>query len=449
MASEWREVTVPEIAARRENALSTGPFGSSISSRFFQDFGIPVIRGSNLTDTVGERLVETGLVFVSPEKATEFTRSIARRGDLVFTCWGTIGQVGIIDDRAEFNEYVVSNKQMKLTPNPEVADSLFLYYAFSGPALSFQIKNQAIGSSVPGFNLGQLKGIRLLLPHLAEQRAIAGVLGALDDKIAQNRQTAQALERLARATFRAWFVDFEPVKAKAAGATSFPSMPQPVFDALPTRLMDSKIGPLPEGWQVGTISDVAEQSKTQVKPQEHGEEVFEHLSIPAFDAGRNPVVESGAAIKSNKFLVIDGCVLLSKLNPRIPRVWLPPKSGERRQIASTEFLVLMPRAGFDHHYLYCLFQQSQFREDLAQGASGTSNSHQRVRPIDLLSKRVAIPPATCCAGFQRIAKPLFSLSASNHAESGELGNLRDYLLPKLLTGQVSVSDAESAAEALP
>ena len=76
-------------------------------------------------------------------------------------------------------------------------------------------------------------------PCRAEQRAIAGVLGALDDKIEQNRRTAQALERLARAIFRAWFVDFEPVKAKAAGATAFPSMPQPVFDALPNRFVDS------------------------------------------------------------------------------------------------------------------------------------------------------------------------------------------------------------------
>ena len=91
---------------------------------------------------------------------------------------------------------------------------------------------------------------------LDEQRAIAGVLGALDDKIEQNRRTARALERLARAIFRAWFVDFEPVKAKAAGATAFPSMPQPVFDALPTRFVDSEIGPVPEGWEVSALDEL-------------------------------------------------------------------------------------------------------------------------------------------------------------------------------------------------
>jgi type I restriction enzyme S subunit len=219
MANEWRDVEVSYLAAESQHALSTGPFGSAISSKYFQADGVPVIRGSNLTTTIDRRLDDDGLVFISPEKAAEFSRSVARYGDLVFTCWGTIGQVGLIDDRARYDEYVISNKQMKLTPDSMKADSLFLYYVFSSPPVSDDIKNQAIGSSVPGFNLKQLKSIRVRLPPLDIQRAIASVLGALDDKIEQNRRTARALERLARAIFRAWFVDFEPVKAKAEGAT--------------------------------------------------------------------------------------------------------------------------------------------------------------------------------------------------------------------------------------
>jgi hypothetical protein len=124
MAGDWKRVRVSEIAKR----TATGPFGSAISSKHFLDAGVPVIRGSNLSQDISARLDENGLVFVSQEKAAEFARSAVRRGDLVFTCWGTIDQVGLIDDRAKYGCYIVSNKQMLLTPDSTKADSLFLYY---------------------------------------------------------------------------------------------------------------------------------------------------------------------------------------------------------------------------------------------------------------------------------------------------------------------------------
>ena len=113
----WTRYKVDDLKSSTPNALATGPFGSAISSRHFIEDGTPVIRGSNLSQDVGKRLNDDGLVFVSERKAEEFSRSLAKPGDLVFTCWGTIGQVGLIDERSQFQEYVVSNKQMKLTPD--------------------------------------------------------------------------------------------------------------------------------------------------------------------------------------------------------------------------------------------------------------------------------------------------------------------------------------------
>src|SRR5689334_23218014 len=133
MADEWREVAIDQLKAPSDNALATGPFGSSIGSRFFSSSGVPVIRGGNLSEDIGIRLSDQGLVFLSPDKAREFSRSTVREGDLIFTCWGTVNQVGLIDGRARHREYIISNKQMKLTPDPAKADSLFLYYLFSGP----------------------------------------------------------------------------------------------------------------------------------------------------------------------------------------------------------------------------------------------------------------------------------------------------------------------------
>jgi len=438
LQATWTGLVLADLAASDRNAIVGGPFGSNLVSSDYTARGVPVIRGQNMG---GGRWVGGEFAFVSEEKAESLRTNWARPGDIVFTQRGTIGQVAIVPD-APWDQYVVSQSQMKATIDPAVADPLFVYYSFSSPAAKEYIAANAIQTGVPHTNLGQLRAHPMRVPPLPVQRAIASVLGTLDDKIEQNRRTARALERLARAIFRAWFVDFEPVKAKAAGATAFPSMPHPVFDALPTNFVDSAVGPVPAGWDVGALKDLAALSKTQIKPQGNQTEVFDYFSIPAFDAGMRAVVEAGSTIKSNKFLVMDGAVLLSKLNPRIPRVWLPPPPRGRRQIASTEFLVFVPRSVCDRCYLYCQFQQAAFRDELAQGASGTSNSHQRVRPNDLLEKVIVVPPTSMRKGFADIAGPIFALAATNHIESATLTEMRDYLLPKLLSGQVRVSDTD-------
>ncbi|MCD2450138.1 restriction endonuclease subunit S [Methylicorpusculum oleiharenae] len=171
--SEWQECIVEEIAMPGKNSLSTGPFGSAISSKYFVDTGVPVIRGGNLSTEIGTRIIDDCFVFVTEEKASEFTRSTVREGDIVFTCRGTINQIGLIDKKSKYSEYIISNKQMKLTPDTEKTDSLFLYYLFSSPEKQQEIINNGIGAAVPGFNLGQLRKMVLSLPPLGACPRIA------------------------------------------------------------------------------------------------------------------------------------------------------------------------------------------------------------------------------------------------------------------------------------
>ncbi|MFO6224672.1 hypothetical protein ACLBVN_33520, partial [Pseudomonas aeruginosa] len=131
-----------------------------------QNAGVPVIRGSNLSPDIQTKLDDSGLVFVSDEKAREFDRCLVGKGDLVFTCWGTINQVGLIDRDAAYEGYIISNKQMKLTVDEQRVDPRFIYYVFSGPEKQAEIIDNGIGSSVPGFNLGQLRKHEVLLPSL-------------------------------------------------------------------------------------------------------------------------------------------------------------------------------------------------------------------------------------------------------------------------------------------
>jgi type I restriction enzyme S subunit len=196
----WTTVRVTDVAAPGPNSMATGPFGSSISSRFFRRSGVPVIRGGNLSTDSAVRLSDKNLVFLDPSKAAEFSRSTVRRGDLIFTCWGTINQVGLIDGSAGYDRYVISNKQMKLTPDPSVVDSEFLYYLFSSPPMQQEILEGWIGSSIPGFNLTRLRSLEIELPPLGEQKRIAralsdaeGVEKRLTDAIAKKQAIKQGL----------------------------------------------------------------------------------------------------------------------------------------------------------------------------------------------------------------------------------------------------------------
>ena len=193
----------------------------------------------------------------------------------------------------------------------------YLMYALS----ELDISGYLTGSTMPKLTQGNMNRISLLTPLLPEQRAIAHILGTLDDKIELNRRMNETLEAMARALFKSWFVDFDPVRAKMAGSDT--GLPQHLADLFPDRFEESELGKIPEGWEVKPLEKIAQLEKATVKPENHTTEEFEHFSLPAYDSGQLPALDLGSTIKSNKTLVPSQAVLLSKLNPEIQRVWLP------------------------------------------------------------------------------------------------------------------------------
>ncbi len=445
MVSDWIEATVDDIKAPTPNALATGPFGSSISARFFEDHGVPVIRGSNLSEDVGQRLLHDDLVFVSAKKAKQFHRSIARRGDLVFTCWGTIGQVGLIDERCPYDEYVVSNKQMKLTPDPGRADSLFLYYLFSGPEVSGQIRNQAIGSSVPGFNLGQLRSIRFRLPPLPEQRAIAHILGTLDDKIELNRRMNETLEQMARAIFKSWFVDFDPVRARAEGRQPA-GMDAETAALFPEGFEESELGEIPRGWRVAPIGDMAtivggSTPRTDTAVFWDGTIHFctpkdlANLTAPVLLDTERCITEAGLQQISSGLLP-KGTLLLSS---RAPIGYLA--IAEIPVAVNQGFIAMVCNGELPNYYL--LYWARQNMDTIVANANGTTFleiSKKNFRPIP-----VVVPSEKVVAAFVGIVQPLHERVVNNLKESRTLAAIRDALLPKLMSGEIRVRDAGRVA----
>jgi type I restriction enzyme S subunit len=320
-------------------------------------------------------------------------------------------------------------------------------YFLASPEGQAALGAHAIGSVQQVINLRDLKTVEIPLPPLAEQRAIAGALGALDDKIEQNRRTARVLERLARAIFRAWFVDFESVKAKAAGTDRFPSMPQEVFDALPTRFVESEIGPVPKGWEVGSLGDYCKINERSIRKGDISGEI-EYVDISSVTVGRLDAVQRIAfadAPSRARRRVLHGDTIWSCVRPN-RRSYLFTHSPSERLIVSTGFAVLSPTI-FGPAYVHQLTTQQEFVEYLVANADGSA--YPAVRPEHFVSAQVLVPPADVLQAFEATAMLGRDVIAAAHRESRKLAEMRDYLLPKLLSGEVPVNDTEQCTGRVP
>lgn len=313
-------------------------------------------------------------------------------------------------------------------------DPRFCYYLLRN--IDFSRFN--VGSGVPTLNRNHIASVMVNIPTLKEQKRIAGILGALDDKIELNRKTNETLEQMAMALFKSWFVDFDPVHAKVAGRQPA-GMDKATADIFPDSFVDSELGQIPSGWKAGSLSELSEFSRESINPGESPSEIFDHYSLPSFDEGKAPKAEAGCEIKSNKLVVTKTCVLLSKLNPHIPRIWLPDLHASRRSICSTEFIVASAMAGCTREYLYAIFTSEDFSRTYGTLVTGTTGSHQRIRAESVLQMRLTIAPAKLISSFTDTIAPMLNRVASNTKESQTLAGLRDTLLPQLLNGDLKVA----------
>lgn len=369
---------------------------------------------------------------------------ILKKGDLVVTMTDlsksgdTLGYPALIPGSAR-RQYL-HNQRIGLV---EVRDGVsvdrrFLFYRLRASDYRQHILATASGSTVRHTSPGRITEFKITFPPIDEQRAIADVLGALDDKIEQNRRTARALERLAGAIFRTWFVDFEPVKAKAEGATSFHSMPQAVFDALPTRFVDSEIGPAPEGWDVKAIGDVVTVKgggTPSTKKPEYWDGGLHCWATPKdmsrlvhsvlLDTERR-ITSAGVDCISSGLLPV-GTVLMSS---RAPVGYLAiacvPTAINQGFIAMVCDGPLPP--------IFVLNWAVSSMDTIKAHASGTTFpeiSKSSFRPLPIIQ-----PSADAVTAYHQTADALFRMVIACIKESERLGEVRDYLLPRLLSGSV-------------
>ncbi|MBS4060889.1 MAG: restriction endonuclease subunit S [Bacteroidetes bacterium] len=405
MAENWQDFFVADIASPVKNALVGGPFGSNLVSKDYVETGIPVIRGQNM----GERWISGEFVFVSEEKAKQLSPNTARPGDLIFTQRGTLGQVAIVPEK-QYDSFIISQSQMKLTVDKEKADALFIYYAFKSPEQQDYILRNAIQTGVPHTNLEHLRTTSIFLPPLPEQRAIAGILGALDDKIELNRRMNRTLESLARAVFQEMMkseggrmngreTTIGEVVTIVGGST--PSTTNPVF------------------WEGGHIHWATPKDLAP-------------LQSPVLLHTNSQITELGLREISSGLLPI-GTVLLSSRAPigYLAITQIPTAINQG-------FIAIKCTEEAPNYFILNWLKDSM--EEIIGRANGTTFleiSKSNFRPMPIF-----IPSSDAMKQFVKTVEPLYQKIVANLKESRMLASLRDSLLPKLMRGEVRVKDVE-------
>jgi len=403
-------VTYPTIELAKVAApkgLVGGPFGSSLVNRDYTDTGIPVIRGTNMSQG---KFVAGEFAYVSDEKAEgDLARNQARAGDLVFTQRGTLGQVAIVP-AGVFDRYVVSQSQMRLRVNASVADADFVYYACTSATFLKQIDDHAIATGVPHINLGILGRLEVPMPSLYEQQRIAGVLAALDDKIAANRKLASTAESLLSARFAELSIDVD------------------------------------HGDQI-SLDSYFELNPKCSKPISDEPTYLDMQKLPASEI---LVSEWGRRPAKGGTRFTNGDVLLARITPCLENGkvgYVDFLDDGEVALGSTEYIVLRARSGVPRELAYFLAKSPRFRSTAIQHMVGTSG-RQRLSAADVAGFTVRQVDSDVLEEWGRLSSPLVKHLGSLRNENRTLAAVRDTLLPRLMSGELRVRDAEKSVEAV-
>ena len=448
MGGEWTPMTLGSIAAQDGYGIVDGPFGSNLPASCYTPNGIPVIRGSNLS--LGITRFHSGeFVFVSQDTAKRLARSLCRPFDIIFTKKGTLGQTGFVPDKGPYSLYLLSSNQMKLTVNPHLADPLFVYYYVSSPESTRKIIQDSEATGVPKTNVAYLRTLPIVLPSLNEQRAIAHILGTLDDKIELNRRMNETLEAIARALFKSWFVDFDPVRAKAEGRDT--GLPKEIADLFPDSFEDSELGEIPRGWGVASIGDVAEviDCLHSKKPErrEVGKPFLQLWNIR--DDGlidmRDTyyIEESDYKTWVSRMEACTGDCVVTNVG-RVGAVAQLP-SGLKAALGRNMTGIRCRRAfPYPTVLVECMLSEATKNEIVLNMDTGTILDALNVRNIPKLRFVRATDDIYCL--FEKNVRPLRAHMEAGLAHSHTLSALRDTLLPKLISGELRIKDAEHFLE---
>lgn len=411
------------------------------STPVWMDSGVVVLRNQNIRN--GRLDLSQPSYTDEAHFADRTRRALPREGDLVITREAPMGEVCMIPPDLRC---CLGQRMVLLRPNRQHADPGYLLYALQSKTVQHEIGvNEGTGSTVSNLRIPLLEALRIPTRPVPEQRAISEILGTLDDKIELNRRMNETLEAMARALFQSWFVDFDPVRAKAEGRD--PGLPQPHADLFPGSFEDSELGEIPRGWRVKSFADTIEilgggTPKTSVKDYWGGD-------IPWFSVVDAPAVSevwvvdtekkiSNAGVENSSTRVLPvGTTIISARGTvgRIALVGTPMAMNQScyglRGLSGT--------LGF-----FSYFSTRELVVRLQQHAHGSV--FDTITRDTLAGVSVVEPPMGLVEQFELGVAPWLDRILVGLQEARTLATLRDTLLPKLISGELRVPDAERFLE---
>ena len=345
----------------------------------------------------------------------------------------------------------LGQRQVLLRPNPVKVDSRFLLYALQSPYLQHQIGwNEGTGSTVSNLRIPVLEALRVPTPSLESQREIATTLGALDDRITLLRETNATLEAIAQALFKSWFVDFDPVRAKMEGRTP-EGMDEATAALFPDGFETSELGEVPRGWRSVTMEDVSVVGigKTPPRKEQHwfSEDSSDVRWVSIRDMGTcgtyasttSEFLTAEAVDKFNVRRVPDNTVLMS-FKMTIGRVAIT--DGEMTTNEAIAHFRLDPVSKLATEFVYLHLRQFDFSKLSSTSSIADAVNSKAVRQIPIL-----VPSGEVAMAFQEQIGVVFEMLKSNEKQARTLSTLRDTLLPRLISGQLRLPEAQATTEA--
>ena len=431
MAGEWATVKLGDLCSFRAGSVFKPALQGQSSGKY------PFVKVGDMNLPANAVRIQEANNWVSEDDLQELRAKPFPPGTVVFAKIGEALRQNRL--RQVIRDTIVDNNMMGAVPNTHHVDPRFFYYGLS----QFDFSEIAQGTALPYLTISALSGLELEVPPAHEQRAIAHILGTLDDKIELNRRMNETLEAMAQAIFKSWFVDFNPVRAKAEGRDT--GLPKAIADLFPDSFEDSGLGEIPAGWNVVTVADVAEINARTLACTD-SLDVIDYIEISEVMRGEIANIvqyERGTEPSRARRRLRHGDTVLSTVRPERGAHFLclnPPET----LIASTGFAVLSPR---DRHwaFLYSALTHRAVGEKLGRLANG--GAYPAVRP-DAVSGLTLVAPTDprLLLGFQKIVGSLYERAAQNRVESRTLATIRDTLLPKLISGELRIKDAEKVVE---